>query len=456
MEDDSLTLPTLPWQERPLHELLRLAWPIMVSLLSFSVMTAVDSLFVGRLGAAALAGVGLGGAASFTTLCFGFGLLRAGKITVAQAAGAGRHHATQAYLGASLTVALGLGIATAVVGQGVAWLLPWLTASADSARAAGTYTSIRTLSAPITLLTIAMRETRHGLGDARSPMRATLLANLINVGLVAVFSIGFGWGVAGVAWATTLAQLTELLMLAHMQRAHGFGLSAWSRDDLRTVLSMGVPLGIERFFDVSSFTVMVALFARMGDVDLAAHQVAAQALLFAFMPSMAIGDATCVLIGQAVGASSLHSVPRVQRSALAAGFAYVAICCAGLLVFGPRIAQMFTHDAAVIARAAELFQVGAVFVWTLPFYQVGQNSLRAIGDVRVAAWITVGAAWGCTPLFAAVLGLALGMGAWGGWIGLGSELALAAALFWWRLRTSGGAWLRHARRLHALRLEIAL
>jgi MATE family multidrug resistance protein len=440
MEDDTRRLQSLGWNERPLFELLRLVWPITVSLLSFSLMTAVDTLFVGRLGAAALAGVGLGGAISFTALCFGIGLLRSTKIAVARAVGAGQTRAIEAYLGASLCAALGLGIVTAIVGQASALLLPLLTSSADSGHAAASYTAVRTLGAPIVLISIAMRETRHGLGDARSPMIATLLANVVNVGLVALFSIVFDWGVVGVAFATLLAQLVELLVLAYTQRAYGFGLRVWSVRDLRTLLHLGIPLGIERFFDVSSVTLMVALFARMGDIDLAAHQIASQALLFAFMPSMAIGEATCVLIGQAVGAASLRSVPRIQRSALVAGFAYTVACSCGLLVFGQPVARMFTREPAVIARAAELFQVAAFFVWALPLYQVGQSSLRAMGDVRAAAWITVGAAWGCTPLFAAVLGLWFGMGARGGWIGLGCELALAAWLFWWRLQGRGAAY----------------
>src|SRR5262245_5069181 len=106
----SLSSPTLPWRDRPLAELLRLAWPIAVSLLSFSVMTAVDTLFVGHLGSAALANVALGGTATFTLLCFGFGLLRATNITIAQAVGAGQRHRVQAYLGASLALALGFGL----------------------------------------------------------------------------------------------------------------------------------------------------------------------------------------------------------------------------------------------------------------------------------------------------------------------------------------------------------
>jgi len=444
----------LGWADRPLAALIRLSWPIAVSQLSFSVMTAVDTVFVGRLGAAALAGVAVAGVAVFTALCFGVGVLRASKILVAQAVGAGQARAARAYLGVSLIVALGFGVATALIGQVIAVLLPLVASSGESGHYAATYASIRLVGAPIVLVTVALRESRHGFGDARTPMIATLIANVANVGLVAAFMFGWDAGVAGVAWATTLAQLIEALVLLQLQRAHGFGVRAWSWTDLRRLLHLGVPLGLERFLDVASFGLMVGLFARMGDVDLAAHQVTHQMLMFVFTPSMAIGDATCVLIGQAAGAARLQTVPRVQRAALIASYIYIAACSSALLLFGSELAAAFTQDPAVIARAEQLFHVAAVFLWWLPFYQIGQSSLRGIGDVRFAATTTVAAAWGCTPLFAALFGLGFGLGAPGGWIGLGLELGVAAAVFWWRLRGRGGAWLRHACRLRTgLRLE---
>jgi MATE family multidrug resistance protein len=445
----SISTRTLPWRQRPFAEVVRLAWPIAVSLLSFSVMTAVDTLFVGHLGPTALAGVALGGTTTFTLICFGFGFLRASNITIAQAVGAGQKHVVVAYLGAALVIAVGLGLVTALIGQVAALFLPALTASADSGHQAAAYLRVRVLGAPIQLAIIALSGARYATGDSRSPMIAVLTANAANVVLVALFSIGFGAGVAGIAAATVLSQFVELFVLACRQRREGFGLRVWTLTNLRVLLRMGVPLGLERFFDVGSFSLMIALMARMGDHELAAHQVAHQALLFGFMPTMAIGDATSVLVGQAVGAGSLRTVPRVQRAALAAGLTYVALCSTAYLVFGPLLAAQFSKDPAVIERAVQLLQIGAVFVWALPFYAIGQSTLRAIGDVRVASLITVVAAWGFTPLFGVLFGFGLGLGARGGYIGLASEVCIAALAFWWRLGGRGGAWTRNVRRFRS-------
>jgi len=445
----SLSTRTLPWRDRPFAEVARLAWPITVSLLSFSVMTTVDTLFVGHLGSAALAGVSIGSVSTFTLVCFGFGLLRSSNIRIAQAVGAGQRHQVLANIGAGLVLAVGLGLVTAFIGQFVALLLPTLSASPESGHYAAEYARVRVLGAPIQLATIALAGARTATGDSRSPMIAVLTANAANVVLVATFSLGFNAGVAGVAAATVLSQSVEVFMLVCRQRHEGFGLRSWTLLDLQVLIRMGVPLGVERFFDVGSFSLMLAIMARMGDLEVAAHQVAHQALLFGFMPAMAIGDAATVLIGQAVGAGSLRTVPRVQRAAIAVGLAYVALCSAVYVVFGPLLAAQFTGDAAVITRAVQLLHVGAVFMWTLPFYTVGQGMLRAIGDVRMASLITVVAAWVCTPLLAALFGFGFGLGAQGGYIGMAAELTLASLAFWWRIRGRGGLWLRNVRRFRA-------
>src|SRR5205823_803956 len=81
---------SLTWTEHPGRELLRLAWPITISMVSFSTMTLASTAFVAHVGADELAGVGLAGVVGFALVCFGIGLLRGAKTLVSQAVGAGR------------------------------------------------------------------------------------------------------------------------------------------------------------------------------------------------------------------------------------------------------------------------------------------------------------------------------------------------------------------------------
>src|SRR5688572_31759265 len=102
----------LVWKDRPFAELIRLAWPIALSMISYSVMTVVDTLLIGHVGRAELAGVGLGGISAFVLLCFSFGLLQGAKVLVSQAIGANRSDRADAYLGAAILAALAIGFVT--------------------------------------------------------------------------------------------------------------------------------------------------------------------------------------------------------------------------------------------------------------------------------------------------------------------------------------------------------
>ena len=163
--------------------MLRLSWPIAVSMVSYAAMTLVDTLFVGRLGADALAGVGLGGMAAFTLVGFMFGLLRGVKVLTAQGVGAGRRAETKAHLTAGLALAVGIGVVMAGLGQVVAELMPLLTATPESGAHARVYLGIRIVGSPVVLVYVALREYRYGLGDSRSPMVAAVAGNLLNIGL---------------------------------------------------------------------------------------------------------------------------------------------------------------------------------------------------------------------------------------------------------------------------------
>src|SRR5262249_44606426 len=114
-------------------------WPIAVSMISYSVMTLVDTLLVGHLGAAPLAGVGMGGVAAFALLCFPFGLMFGAKAVVAQAIGAKRLAEVGAYRAAALWTALVMGLLTIAAGQVAGDLVTRIAATPEAGRAARTY-----------------------------------------------------------------------------------------------------------------------------------------------------------------------------------------------------------------------------------------------------------------------------------------------------------------------------
>ena len=427
----------LRWKHRPFPELVRLAWPIAVSMLSYSVMTVVDTLFVGRLGASALAAVGLGGIASFTLLCFGFSVFRGGKTLVAQAVGAGQPSRARAFLGAFLCLAVAMGLAMALIGQVVAAAMPALTVDEDTGRLSGAYLAIRIAGAPFALIAAALREARYGTGDTRAPMRAAVFANLANIPLNALLIFGLGLGVQGAAWATVLAYVFDVAWLALAQRGDGFGLDSFDRADLLAVWRIGLPVGIERVLDVGSFTVLVSLLARMSAEDLAAHQIAIQVCHFSFLPAFAIGEAASILVGRAVGAGEDHRVRRIAVDGVYLALIYMAFWSAVEILAAPWLGRLFTQDPAVLVVSTRLLYIATAFQIFDAVYSVGRGVLRGSGDVRFVAVTAVTVAWCFTPTLAGYLGVVRGYGAVGGWLGLCAEIFVGGAILWTRLLRGG-------------------
>src|SRR5256885_5698253 len=148
---------TLIWSERPGRELLRLAGPITVSMVSFATMTLTSTAFVAQIGSDELAGVGLAGIVGFGLMCFGIGLLRGAKTLVSQAVGADRRDRIPELLGAALGLAVAFGIAAVIAGHLIAPLLVHLSASPRAGGFAAQYLTIRSAGAPLVLVFAALR-----------------------------------------------------------------------------------------------------------------------------------------------------------------------------------------------------------------------------------------------------------------------------------------------------------
>lgn len=429
----------LSWAGRPLRELMRLAWPITVSTLSYSVMTLVDTILVGRLGPAELAGVGLGGTAAFVVLCFSFGLLRGAKTLVAQAVGARRHDEVGAHLAAALLSAVGIGLLSIGAGVIVAELIARISATASAGAAAETYLRIRILGAPMALVYVALREVRYGQGDARSPMIATITANVVNIVLAYWFIFGLGLGVAGAAWATVVAHAVEAGMLVLVQTLHGWhGLRRMTGKHVRALWRIGLPTGLQFTLEIGSFAMLAGMLAAMSEVAMAAHQIALQVIHFSFLPAYAVGEAASVLTGQAIGAGRNELVNRVARQGLFSSGVYTTAWTIALAVGAPLIVSGFTSEPTLAREAVHLLYVAAVFQIFDGANVVARGALRGCGDVRYPAVIGVVTSWALTPPLTWLLGWHLGLGALGGWLGLCAEIVVGAIILWRRLE--GGAW----------------
>jgi MATE family multidrug resistance protein len=426
-------------------ELVRLAWPIAVAMLGDTAMGLVDAKLVAGLGSSAIAGVGIGVTLLYLAQAVTFGFLRGVKVRTAHAVGEGRPHDGARYAEAGLVVAIALGLATFVLSRDVSPALAALGIDHAAVGPAREFLAARTFGTPAAFALQALIQHRQGLGDARSPMVAGLLANVVNgplawaligghLGLPALGVSGAGYGTAIAEWVAAALMATLFLGQRARSRRPDVALGA----ALSEVTSLGGPTAAQFGLEMLAFTTFTTVLGGIRASEVAAHQIALAVCRTSFLPGMAVGEAGSVLVGKALGARKLDEADRVTRSALLLATGFMSLCGLGFALFGRPIARAFTTDVEVAAIAGRVLLVAAVFQTLDAVTMVLRSALRGARDVRVVAVVGVLCAWGCVPTSAYVLGKLFGLGAVGGWLGFVLETALAAAILW--RRWSRGSW----------------
>ncbi|MFT7521335.1 MAG: putative MATE family efflux protein, partial [Kiritimatiellia bacterium] len=322
---------SLPTGRVGVGSVFRLAWPVMIGMLSYNLMNLADTLFVGWLGTVQLAAVGLAVTLSFFVLTPARGMLVGIKVITSQRTGAGEHEQAKSVLwqGVWLSLVLSLFVLALVpAGSQLFWLLG---ASPEVGAEASAYFLPRVLGAPLLCVLWSLEGWFQGRGDTRTPMVATLVLNAINIALDPLLIFGLGpfpeMGTAGAAWATNIAATVSLGFLLFRAR-HVLWSRLWKPSMLliREISKIGLPLSVQWTLDFSGFLVFMSLLAQSGDAELAAHVLVFRVVQVSMLPGYSLADAAGVLVGQAFGARR----PKAARQAWWSGLILAATAMTAL------------------------------------------------------------------------------------------------------------------------------
>jgi MATE family multidrug resistance protein len=436
-----------------LREVARVAWPIVVGMLSFTAMGLADTLFVGGLGTAAVAGVGLGAMAFYLLNGFFIGTIHGVKVVSAQATGAGDDARALRAAWAGIVLALPLGLAVLGVSVFGEEIFAWMGGSEETRAWANAYFRARVWGAAPAYVAVAICDLYQGRGDTRTPMAINLFANVSNIALDALLVFGLGpipaMGVAGAGWATSLSWLLAMVLsLAVLWRREGLA-PRLSWVTTREVARLGLPIGVNYWMGVSGFALFTSMIARMGDEALAAHQIVMRIVSVSFLPGHGIGEAACVLVGQAVGAGRLEDARRAFWSAASLGVMVMGGC--GVLFFvAPRLLLgAFQAEGAVVELGVQLLTVAALFQLLDAVAMVASGALNGAGQTRFTMMASMVASWLVMLPSGYFFGVTLGWGAVGAWVGMSLELLALSVLLMARFQRWSKAPARGERALEA-------
>ncbi|MEL7090993.1 MAG: MATE family efflux transporter [Pseudomonadota bacterium] len=389
------------------RRVLKIALPIVLSNATVPLMGAVDVGVVGQMGEAAPIGAVAMGAIILSTVYWIFGFLRMGTVgLVGQAAGAGDSAEVSAWLTRALLVAGGGGLALIAL-QYFIFLAAFALspASAEVEALTRDYLAIRIWTAPAAIAVYALTGWLVAMERTGGVFWTQLVMNGLNIALSVVFVLGLGWGVAGVALATAIAEIVGAALGLWLCRA-AFANPAWrhwprifERAKLIRMALLNTDILLRSAMLMIIFSSFVFLGARFGDVTLAANEVLIQFMYITAYGMDGFAFAAETLIARAYGR---YAPDRVRRSALLTSTWGLVVCVvfAGFFwLAGPWLIDLMAKDADVqeVARQYLPWMVAAPLIgcaaWMLDGIFIGAARGRDMRNMMalsfVIYWIAV-------------------------------------------------------------------
>ncbi len=430
-------------ERRSVHdrEILRLALPALGALAVEPLYILVDTAIVGHLGTDPLGGLAVAGSVLVAVFAIFNFLAYSTTAAVARRVGAGDRRAAAEQGIAGVWLAVALGGALMVLGLVFAPAVIDVMGASDSvAPPALTYLRISLLGAPFMLLMLAGMGYARGLQDTRTTLVVAVAANVFNLVIEIVLVYGFDLGITGSAWGTVTAQvgaaLAYVIMIGRSIRVEGAAVRPHAAT-IRAVAVVGGQLVLRTGALLLAITGATAVASRIGDADVAAHQVAFQLWWFLALALDAVAIAGQAMIGRFLGADDPLQARAAARRMIEWGIIAGVVLGALVALARPWLVPLFTEDPEVQARALDVLWLVAVLQPLNAVVFVLDGVLIGAGDARYLA-----GAMATATLLVFVPGAALVLGLDGTlvWLWIVICLFMAARLVGNVARFLGGGW----------------
>lgn len=432
-----------------IKQLLRLAAPLLAAQLLSTATGVVDTIMAGHYHANDLASVAVGNSLWLPLYLLVSGLLIATTSMVARFYGAGDKEAivttTQQSIWVALSAALLAGLLLANIGP----VLEWLELEPELIRITDGYLYAIAFGFPAAAIFNGLRGFTEGMGRTKPYMISSLLAFLANIPLNYALIYGV-WGLpemggVGCGWATAMSMWIQVLVLGWFtSRSQDYagvnlytGFQRPNLKEMRKVFSLGFPIAIAVFAEVSIFSAIALLLAPLGAMIVAGHQVALSVSHMIFMLPLSLSQAITIRVGFFLGRGEQHLANAVARTGIIGAGLLSMMTMTMILNFREDIVAWFTSDVEVQLLAASVFVFMAIYQFPDHVQIAANAALRAYHDTRVPLLLILLAYW----VVALPLGYLLArtellgepIAAKGFWIGLLVGLTITCVLLTLRL-----------------------
>ena len=437
----------LSTRQASVGEVFRMALPIILSMLSMSLLGLVDTYFMGWIGPNAQAAVGLGGPSIFSIFSLFLGVISGLTTFVSQYYGAKKYSSCGNILWHTIFLAFVTGLFSLLLLLPLWDLLVFIGINPDFIHETYDYVRIRLMAAPYLFVSFALLSYLRGLGNMKTPAIVSAVTVFVNIPLTYIFTFGCwivpAFGVAGAAIATIIAQGLELLLYGMVVFNRKNNQLCATRRMVKPILAtykgylkLSIPIGVSWALEHYGWLVFGGYIGTLSKEQAAANAIIMVFMNIAFMPGLAISIAATTLVGQYVGAQNIHSAEKSAYYSMCMAIACLVSLGFIFMIFRYPLASAFSTDEVVIGITANLFYIGAIYQVFDAIGATMAGALRGAGDTRSPMLIQVISIWLVMIPLVFIMGGRWGVyGVWGA-----SAVAIAVMGCAYLMRFRSGKW----------------
>lgn len=417
------------------------AIPVMLSQAGQITVQMIDNIMVGHLGTTELAGVSFASAIFVIGFVFGIGFIFGITPLVGQAFGNNNHKEVKILLNSSFFVNTLLAIVLSAILYGISHFMHLMGQTDAVVEIAVKYYRILVLSLLPFLFFFTIKQFIEGLGNTKTAMYVTIIANIVNV--ILNFGLIYGefglpkLGVYGAAYSTLIARtLMPIILVYWFVKSPTYNkyidFTFWRNIDFKSVKRLfnnSLPIATQLIIEVFAFVLGGVMMGWISEVALAAHQIALSLASVTFMIATGVGSATTIRVSFQLGAKKYKEMQYAAFASFHLVSLFMGINAILFLVFRNYLPMIFSTDPEVIDMASHLLIFAAIFQIADGLQMVSIASLRAISDVNYALYMSLFSYGFIFLLTAYIFAFLLDFGASGIWLGFVISLSFAAIIF---------------------------
>ena len=432
-------------QRGSLKEVIHVSWPLVISMLSFTIMDVTDTLMVGQIGTSELAAVGMSTSVMFLINSFFIGFFESVKILVAQAIGANQHQVARQAGWQGLFLAFPIGILVVCLTFLSPIIFHFFGGPEHLQKMSQEYFNLRLWASPFWFVTLVLSSYYQGTGNMKLPMQINIFMCVFNVIVSQILIFGLGpiraYGMDGSAYATVLSDfLGMMLILTQFVREFGIEFKIHLKL-IQKLLQLGVPVGVRWLLDTGGWTFVIALIARLGETPLAANQIATKIMCLSLLPVYGISEAACILTGQCTGAQDFVALKRSYWSTIQISVGIMLVTGLVFLLVPMPLVSLFDKDVEVLKLSCEILMLVGCYQVLSAFSLVTSGALNGTGDTKFTMLVLILSTWFVMVPSAYYFGVFLQMGVFGMWLSLIAHESVLVLATQWRFHSDG--WKNH-------------